>query len=248
MTNDRRHTNCSAHTENTTLSIFHLFDRTAEPVLACDYTWFMIFNKLQYSLESSGFHSPHSQEVRISEASLVECDGRLLLLFFFSFELTCSWRPRPLCNHDSTQQAHQMPRSTKRLEADQYGSSGYYWKTTEHEGDHKCCIMARHTNAYRLNIYDLFRKTKSQLVKIRGCSHTNRSKDVQQGHRDLLELLEGLVVQVETRVSSQVELLKLGGQVLREGDLTQLITAQIHTLTRRGEDVTTADTCELDGS
>lgn len=57
-----------------------------------------------------------------------------VFIYFFPFfiidwiELTCFWRLRPLCNHDSTQQAHQMPH-WRRLEADQYGSSEYYWKT-----------------------------------------------------------------------------------------------------------------------
>ena len=52
-----------------------------------------------------------------------------------------------------------------------------------------------------------------------------------QRNNDILELLEGLVVQIETRVSSQVQFLKLGGQILWKSDLAQLITAQIHTLT-----------------
>jgi len=43
------------------------------------------------------------------------------------------------------------------------------------------------------------------------------------------------VVQVETRVSSQVQLLKLGGQVLWQRDVTQLIAAQIHTLATEEE-------------
>lgn len=40
------------------------------------------------------------------------------------------------------------------------------------------------------------------------------------------------MVQVETGVSGQVQLLKLGRQILWQSDLTQLVTAQIHTLKR----------------
>lgn len=40
------------------------------------------------------------------------------------------------------------------------------------------------------------------------------------------------MIQIETRVSSQVQLLELWGQILWEGDLAELITAQIHTLTK----------------
>lgn len=45
------------------------------------------------------------------------------------------------------------------------------------------------------------------------------------------------MVQIEARVSGQVQLLKLGWQILRESDLAQLIAAQIHTLTTEGKDV-----------
>lgn len=58
---------------------------------------------------------------------------------------------------------------------------------------------------------------------------THKIKDTKKSW-DVLELLEGLVVQTETGVSGQVQLLELGRQVLRQSDLTQLVTAQIHTL------------------
>lgn len=54
--------------------------------------------------------------------------------------------------------------------------------------------------------------------------------NLQKSH-DILELLQSFVVQVQTRVSCQVQLLKLGRQIFREGDLAQLIAAQIYTLT-----------------
>ena len=50
----------------------------------------------------------------------------------------------------------------------------------------------------------------------------------------LLELLQGAVVQVEPGVPGEVQLLQLGGQVLWQGDVTQLITAQVHTLAPQG--------------
>lgn len=70
--------------------------------------------------------------------------------------------------------------------------------------------------------------------------HTNRATVVCRNpkkkhckkNKAILKLLEGLVVQVETRVSSEVQLLELWRQILRQSDLTQLITTQIHTLTR----------------
>lgn len=40
------------------------------------------------------------------------------------------------------------------------------------------------------------------------------------------------MIQIETRVSSQVQLLEFWGQILWECDLAELITAQIHTLTK----------------
>lgn len=43
------------------------------------------------------------------------------------------------------------------------------------------------------------------------------------------------MVQAESRVSCQVELLKLGGQIFRQSDLTQLVAAQIHALKTRGD-------------
>lgn len=49
---------------------------------------------------------------------------------------------------------------------------------------------------------------------------------------DILELFKGLVVQVQTWVSGQIKLLKLGRQILWQCDLTQFITAQIYTLTK----------------
>lgn len=39
------------------------------------------------------------------------------------------------------------------------------------------------------------------------------------------------MVQVETRVSGQVELLKFRRQILRQSDLSQLVAAQVHALT-----------------
>lgn len=45
------------------------------------------------------------------------------------------------------------------------------------------------------------------------------------------------MVQAESRVSCQVELLKLGGQIFWQSDLTQLVAAQIHALKTRGGDV-----------
>lgn len=45
------------------------------------------------------------------------------------------------------------------------------------------------------------------------------------------------MVQAESRVSCQVELLKLGGQIFRQSDLTQLVAAQVHTLKTSGGDV-----------
>ena len=55
---------------------------------------------------------------------------------------------------------------------------------------------------------------------------------------DVLELLQGVVVQVEAGVSCQVQLLQLGGEVFRKDDLTQLITAQVHTLGEGGRGLT----------
>lgn len=49
----------------------------------------------------------------------------------------------------------------------------------------------------------------------------------------VLKLLEGFMVQVEARVASEVQLLKFWRQILWESDLTQLITAQVHTLKNR---------------
>lgn len=43
----------------------------------------------------------------------------------------------------------------------------------------------------------------------------SKKKKKLQGNNDILELLEGLVVQAETRVSRQVQLLKLGRQIFR---------------------------------
>lgn len=45
------------------------------------------------------------------------------------------------------------------------------------------------------------------------------------------------MVQAESRVSCQVELLKLGGQIFWQSDLTQLVAAQIHALKTRGGDI-----------
>ena len=50
----------------------------------------------------------------------------------------------------------------------------------------------------------------------------------------LLEQLQALVVQGEPGVPRQVQLLQLGRQTLREGDLRDLVTAHIHTLQERG--------------
>lgn len=52
-----------------------------------------------------------------------------------------------------------------------------------------------------------------------------------QKYNDILELLQSFVVQVQTRISCQVQLLKLWRQIFRQGDLAQLIAAQIYTLT-----------------
>lgn len=58
----------------------------------------------------------------------------------------------------------------------------------------------------------------------------------QQKHANyILELLEGLVVQIQTRISRQVQLLKLGGQIFRQGDLAQFVAAQIYTLTTEAQ-------------
>lgn len=51
----------------------------------------------------------------------------------------------------------------------------------------------------------------------------------------ILELLKGLVVQIQTRISCQVQLLKLGRQIFRQGDLAQFIAAQIYTLTTEAQ-------------
>lgn len=52
-----------------------------------------------------------------------------------------------------------------------------------------------------------------------------------QKYNDILELLQSFVIQVQTRISCQVQLLKLWRQIFRQGDLTQFIAAQIYTLT-----------------
>lgn len=44
---------------------------------------------------------------------------------------------------------------------------------------------------------------------------SKKKKQKLQENNDILELLEGLVVQAETRVSRQVQLLKLGRQIFR---------------------------------
>lgn len=59
---------------------------------------------------------------------------------------------------------------------------------------------------------------------------TTTTINILQGNNDLLELLQCLVVQAESRVSRQVELLQLGRQILRQRDLTQLVAAQVHAL------------------
>lgn len=56
---------------------------------------------------------------------------------------------------------------------------------------------------------------------------------------DLLELLQGLVVQAESWVSCQVQLLQLGRQIFRQRDLTQLIAAQVHALKTGEEEIFT---------
>lgn len=52
-----------------------------------------------------------------------------------------------------------------------------------------------------------------------------------QQYNDILELLQSFVVQVQARISCQVQLLKLRRQIFRQGDIAQFIAAQIHTLT-----------------
>lgn len=51
-----------------------------------------------------------------------------------------------------------------------------------------------------------------------------------QKYNDILELLQSFVVQVQTRIPRQVQLLKLRRQIFRQGDLAQFIAAQIYTL------------------
>lgn len=53
---------------------------------------------------------------------------------------------------------------------------------------------------------------------------------IQKGN-NILELLKGLVVQIQTRIPCQIQLLKLGRQIFRQGDLAQFVAAQIYTLT-----------------
>lgn len=53
-----------------------------------------------------------------------------------------------------------------------------------------------------------------------------------QNYNDILELLQSFVVQVQTRISCQVQLLQLRRQIFRQGDLAQFIAAQIYTLTK----------------
>lgn len=48
----------------------------------------------------------------------------------------------------------------------------------------------------------------------------------------ILEELQALVVQVETRISCQVQLLQLRGRGLRQSHLSQLVAAQVNTLMR----------------
>lgn len=59
-------------------------------------------------------------------------------------------------------------------------------------------------------------------------------KDLQK-NEGILKLLEGLVVQVQTWVAREVQLLKLWRQILRQSDLTQLVAAQIHTLATKNK-------------
>lgn len=102
----------------------------------CECTRFLLSTSTALtfpSFESHGFNDVHSQEVAISAASTGECGGAGCGFIIDWIVLTCSWRPRPLCNHDSTQRAHQTPHSMKRSEVDRYGSSEYCWKTRKHK-------------------------------------------------------------------------------------------------------------------
>lgn len=98
-----------------------------------------------------------------------------------------------------------MPRSPRRLEEDQYGSSGYYWKTTKHEKHQIHYILLRHADTPN-NEDSILAVNKTYIICEQTCE--NNAKYI-------LELLKGLMVQVETRVPRQIQFLKLGRQILR---------------------------------